>query len=306
MVTVLLAVYNGEKYLKAQIDSLLNQTVKDIKIIIRDDGSTDNSPFIINEYCEKYPQIVSKLSGKATGSAKCNFAELLYNCDDDYIMFCDQDDVWLPQKIEKTLDAMKSAEGENREIPVLVHSDLKVVDQDLNVISNSFFEFQRLNQDGITLPKLLVQNYITGCTVMINRALKQKCGKIPNECVMHDWWLALTAQLFGKIVCISEPLMLYRQHSGNQVGAKASYGIALIKRKLATISKVRENYNATYSQAQAILDKYADQIENQERKLIEIYISIPHKNKFRRICLVRKYGFKKGTRLRVIGQYILM
>lgn len=306
MVTVLLAVYNGEKYLKAQIDSLLNQTVKDIKIIIRDDGSTDNSPFIINEYCEKYSQIVSKLSGKATGSAKCNFAELLYNCDDDYIMFCDQDDVWLPQKIEKTLDAMKSAEGENRETPVLVHSDLKVVDQDLNVISNSFFEFQRLNQDSITLPKLLVQNYVTGCTVMINRALKQKCGKIPNECVMHDWWLALTAQLFGKIVCVNEPLMLYRQHSGNQVGAKASYGIALIKRKLATLNKVRENYNATYSQAQAILEKYADQIGNQERKLLEIYISIPHKNKFRRICLVRKYGFKKGTRLRVIGQYILM
>lgn len=306
MVTVLLAVYNGEKYLKAQIDSLLNQTVKDIKIIIRDDGSTDNSPFIINEYCKKYSQIVSKLSGKATGSAKCNFAELLYNCDDDYIMFCDQDDVWLPQKVEKTIAAMKSAEGENRETPVLVHSDLKVVDQDLNVISNSFFEFQRLNQDSITLPKLLVQNYVTGCTVMINRALKQKCGKIPNECVMHDWWLALTAQLFGKIVCISEPLMLYRQHSGNQVGAKASYGIALIKRKLATLNKVRENYNATYSQAQAILEKYADKIGNQERKLLEIYISIPHKNKFKRIHLVRKYGFKKGTRLRVIGQYILM
>lgn len=306
MVTVLLAVYNGEKYLKAQIDSLLNQTVKDIKIIIRDDGSTDNSPFIINEYCKKYSQIVSKLSGKATGSAKCNFAELLYNCDDDYIMFCDQDDVWLSQKIEKTIAAMKSAEGENRETPVLVHSDLKVVDQDLNVISNSFFEFQRLNQDSITLPKLLVQNYVTGCTVMINRALKQKCGKIPNECVMHDWWLALTAQLFGKIVCISEPLMLYRQHSGNQVGAKASYGIALIKRKLATLNKVRENYNATYSQAQAILEKYADKIGNQERKLLEIYISIPHKNKFKRIHLVRKYGFKKGTRLRVIGQYILM
>lgn len=306
MVTVLLAVYNGEKYLKAQIDSLLNQTVKDIKIIIRDDGSTDNSPFVINEYCEKYPQIVSKLSGKATGSAKCNFAELLYNCDDDYIMFCDQDDVWLPQKVEKTIAAMKLAEGENRETPVLVHSDLKVVDQDLNVISNSFFEFQRLNQDSITLPKLLVQNYVTGCTVMINRALKQKCGKIPNECAMHDWWLALAAQLFGKIVCLNEPLMLYRQHSGNQVGAKASYGIALIKRKLATLNKVRENYNATYSQAHAILEKYADKIENQERKLIEIYISIPHKNKFKRICLVRKYGFKKGTRLRVIGQYILM
>ena len=306
MITVLLAVYNGEKYLKAQIDSLLNQTVKDIKIIIRDDGSTDNSPFIINEYCEKYSQIVSKLSGKATGSAKCNFAELLYNCDDDYIMFCDQDDVWLPQKIEKTLDAMKSAEGENREIPVLVHSDLKVVDQDLNVISNSFFEFQRLNQDSITLPKLLVQNYVTGCTVMINRALAQICGEVPKECIMHDWWLALVAQLFGKIICLKQPTMLYRQHSDNQVGAKASYGIALIKRKLKTINQVKNNYNATYLQADLLLKHYADSINEEQLKILQIYKKMCGMSKLNKIKTMQKYGFKKCTLLRVVGQYFLM
>ncbi len=306
MVTVLLAVYNGEKYLKEQIDSLLNQTFNDIRIIIRDDGSTDNSLDIINDYCKKYPLIISSLTGKPTGSAVGNFAELLYNCDDDYIMFCDQDDVWLPQKIEKTISVMKKTEGADKNTPVLVHSDLIVADQNLKTVSQSFFAFQRLDPENISLSGLLVQNCVTGCTVMINRALKEKCGKIPNDCIMHDWWLAITAQLFGKIACVREPLMLYRQHSDNQVGAKASYGIALIKRKLSTLNEVRKNYNATYAQAQAVLRHYAGSLAEKERNLLEIYVSIPSKNKFKKIRIMQKYGFKKGTALRVIGQYILI
>lgn len=302
----MLAVYNGEKYLKEQLKSLLDQTVKDIKIVIRDDGSTDNSANIIKAYCEQYPDKILSLGGAPTGSAKQNFAELLKNTDSDYIMFCDQDDVWLPQKIEKTLAAMQTAEGENGETPVLVHTDLKVADSNLDIISASFFDFQKLNQSNITLPKLLVQNYVTGCTVMINRALKEKCGEIPRECIMHDWWLALVAVLFGRLICIDEQTMLYRQHSDNQVGAKAAYGIAFIKRKLATLDKVRENYNATYIQAAALVEKYGDIIAKSQKEIIERYCQIPKMNKIGKICTVRKYGFKKGTRLRVIGQYILM
>lgn len=305
MVTVLLAVYNGEKFLKQQIDSILDQTVTDIKIIIRDDGSTDNSLKIIDNYCDKHPQIISKLEGAPTGSAKQNFAELLKNCDSDYIMFCDQDDVWLPDKIEKTLTAMKSAES-GEKTPVLVHTDLKVVDQNLNVISPSFFEFQQLKQDKISLPQLLVQNYVTGCTVMINRALKEKCGAIPQNCIMHDWWLAMVAVLFGKLVCVSDPTMLYRQHANNQVGAKASYGIAFIKRKLATLDKVRANYNATYIQANALLDCYGELIEPKHKEIIDLYCQIPKTKKIKRICTIKKYGFKKCTRLRVIGQYFFV
>lgn len=306
MITVLLAVFNGERYLKQQIDSILSQTVTDIKVVIRDDGSIDASPRIIDDYCSKYPQIISKLEGKPTGSAKQNFSELLYKTDDDYIMFCDQDDVWLPKKAEKTLAAVRNAEGENREIPVLAHSDLKVVDQDLNVISNSFFEFQRLNQNNITLPKLLVQNYVTGCTVMINRALKQVCGRIPEECVMHDWWLALAAQLFGKIICIQEPTMLYRQHSENQVGAKAAYGMALIRRKLQTLDEVKKNYNATYNQAQALLNCYRGRLNQNQFEILQAYVKMQKMQKLKKIRTMQKYGFKKGTRLRVIGQYFLM
>ena len=305
MVTVLLAVYNGEKYLAQQIDSILAQTVKDIKIVIRDDGSCDNSVDIINYYCNNYPDKVFCLNGNPTGSAKQNFAKLLEACDDDYIMFCDQDDVWLPQKVETTLAAMQKSEGGSK-IPVLVHTDLKVVDQNLKVISDSFFEFQKLIQSEITLPRLLVQNYVTGCTVMINRALKEKCKKIPNNCIMHDWWLALVAVIFGRLVCVNESTMLYRQHSDNQVGAKASYGIAFIKRKLSTLSEVRKNYNATYIQAAELLDVYGDSLSKRDKEILQIYCQIQKMNKIKKIRTVRKYDFKKGTCLRVAGQYFLM
>lgn len=305
MVAILLAVYNGEKYLKEQIESILSQTFTDFKIIIRDDGSKDNSPQIIEKYCEKYPQKIFALTGNATGSAAKNFAALLQECDEDYIMFCDQDDVWLPEKIEKTLAAMKNAE-ENPEIPVLVHTDLQVVDGDLNVISPSFFNFQQLKQNKVTLPRLLVQNYVTGCTIMINRALKQKCGKIPDECIMHDWWLALTAVLFGKLVCVQEPTMLYRQHANNQVGAKAAYGLSFIKRKLATLDRVRANYNATYTQADALFKQYENDVDDLSREIIKRYCLMQNMRKCKKIRTMRKYDFKKCTRLRVIGQYIIM
>lgn len=305
MVAILLAVYNGEKYLKEQIESILSQSFTDFKIIIRDDGSTDSSPAIIESYCKDFPQKIFVLSGKPTGSAAKNFAALLEVCDEEYIMFCDQDDVWLPDKIEKTLAAMKEAET-GGQIPVLVHSDLKVVDQNLSVISPSFFDFQQLKQGRVTLPRLLVQNYVTGCTVMINRALKEKCGKIPDNCIMHDWWLALVAILFGKLICIEQATMLYRQHADNQVGAKASYGISFIKRKLATLDKVRENYNATYSQARLLLDSYKNSMDASSREIIEKYCSMQSMRKCNRIRIMRRYDFKKCTRLRVIGQYILM
>lgn len=305
MVTILLAVYNGEKYLKEQIESLLNQTVEDVKIIIRDDGSTDNSIGIINDFCNKHPDKISSISGNPTGNAKRNFAELLAANEDDYIMFCDQDDVWYPHKVEQTLNIMKKVEAGNKNLPVLIHTDLAVVDENLNVISDSFFDFQKISY-VMPLPQLLVQNNVTGCTVMINRALKEKCGVIPNECIMHDWWLALVATAFGKIDCLRDATMYYRQHSRNQVGAKASYGIAFIKRKLATLGEVRENYNSTYTQARVFLEHYGDYLTENQYDMIKIYCDIPKMCKFKKIKTINRYGFKKCTRLRVIGQYVLM
>ncbi len=306
MITVLLATYNGEKHLRAQLDSLLAQTYSDFKILIRDDGSTDDTLSIISEYKQKHADKISLLLGEPTGSACGNFSRLFDEADDDYIMFCDQDDVWLPEKIEKTLCFMQECEAQHPNTPILVHSDLRVVDGKLNTICDSFFAFQQIPQDRVTLSRLLVQNYVTGCTMMINRRLKTLCGSIPKECAMHDWWLVLVCALFGEIVCINTPTMLYRQHGGNQVGAKAAKGIGFIKRKLQTLDRVRDNYNATYIQAQILLKRYRDDISPDAKKILEAYCEMAHGTKFRKIRLMRKYDFKKSTTIRVIGQYFLM
>ena len=290
MITVLLAVYNGEKYLSEQIDSILNQTISDIKIVIRDDGSDDSSLKIIGKYAEKYPDRVSVIGGEPTGSAAANFGELLKYADDDYIMLADQDDVWNDDKAQKMLDCMLKAENGEREKPVLVHSDLTVVDENLNVISKSFFNYQKIFPDDLSLPRLLVQNYVTGCATMINRALRNKALPIPEGVAMHDWWLALTAAAFGEIVTVRTPLVLYRQHSDNQVGAKSGSGLSFIARKIKTIGTSRENYNATYRQAELLLKAYGDVLPYEKTEIIRVYADLKNASRVRKIKLINKYN----------------
>ena len=305
MITVLLAVYNGEKYLSEQIDSILNQTISDIKIVVRDDGSTDSSPQIIDKYLQKHPERIFVINGEPTGSAAANFGQMLKSVDDDYIMLADQDDVWLPDKAQKTLDSMLKAENGERDKPVLVHSDLFVTDDNLNIISKSFFDYQRIIPDDLSVNRLLVQNYVTGCTVMINRALKNKAFPIPEGVAMHDWWLALTAAAFGSIVTIKTPLIYYRQHSGNQVGAKAGRGIGLIIRKIKTLGKTKENYDATYRQTALLLKAYEDILSEDKVDIIRAYAKMQSASRIKKIKLINKYNFKKCTLVRVIGQYFL-
>ena len=222
MVTVLLATFNGEKFLEEQLNSLLNQSFSDFRIVIRDDGSTDNTLEIIERYKGISPEKIEICpSGEPTHSAAGNFFKLIELYNDDYIMLCDQDDCWLPDKIEKTLAAMKKTEENfGNDTPILVHTDLKVVDEKLKIINNSFIKLQGLSPNFCELNNLLMQNCVTGCTSMFNKALLEKLFILPSTVAMHDWWIALIAAAFGKIVFLNESTILYRQHSNNEVGAK--------------------------------------------------------------------------------------
>ena len=140
MICVLLATYNGEKFVAQQIDSLLNQTYKDFHIFIHDDGSTDNTVNILNDYASRYSDKITVVDAAPTGNACANFALLLSKTQGDYYMFCDQDDVWDNEKIEKTYICMQKAE-QGKDIPILVHTNLCVVSADMTVIDNSFFNF---------------------------------------------------------------------------------------------------------------------------------------------------------------------
>lgn len=307
MVTVLLATYNGERYLREQLDSILRQTYKDFKILIHDDGSTDGTVAIINEYAAKFPELIEILDAPSQKGACANFALLFSKCDSDYIMFCDQDDVWFSEKIEKSISKIVEAEKEfGAYTPILVHGDLVVTDGNLRPVNNSFFAYQKLDYQYATLPHLLVQNCVTGCTVTVNRALKLRSGEIPKECAMHDWWLALIAASFGKIVFIEEPLIFYRQHENNSVGAKSASGLSYIARKLSNLGDMKSNYLTTYVQARILRQRFIKELPPEEQKIINAYCNMSELGKLGRIKLMRQFDFKKNTKLRVIGQYFII
>lgn len=239
LVSILLSTYNSELFLKEQIDSLLSQTFKTWFLYIRDDGSTDNTVLLIEDYCKKYDNIILIKDELIKLGANGSFIRLLSAVQSKYYMFCDHDDVWLPYKIEKTLQKMSEAESANPGKPILIFTDLKVVDVHLNLINNSLWAYQRTNPNHArNVYYLSISNPVTGCTVMINQMAKEISLPMSQASLMHDLWIALNVCKYGYIDFITEPTILYRQHKVNLVGAKEnnrSYYILRIKNLLNVI-----------------------------------------------------------------------
>ena len=305
MISILMATYNGEAFVSAQIDSLLRQTEQGFVLYAQDDCSNDKTFSILEQYASLYPEKI-KVSRNAcnSGSARMNFLSLLNAHDGDYLMFCDQDDVWLPDKIERTLSAMRQAEQTyGKETPILVHTDLSVVDADLAVTHPSFREMSNLDFRRTALNSLLVQNTVTGCTVMLNRALRNRIVPVPEGCAMHDWWLALAASSFGHIVALeNERTVLYRQHTANEIGAKDASSAGYILGRLFRVRDTQNGIQATYRQAEAFLAAYESQLSESQAALLREYSRIPQHGKLGRIRqLCRLKTWKQGI-IRVLGQ----
>lgn len=308
MITILMATYNGEKYVAEQIESILCQTETRWRLIIQDDCSKDRTEAIVNKYAEKYPEKIKFVkSNVASGSAKANFFSMLKFSGSEYMMTCDQDDVWLPGKIEITLKKMWDLEkefGSNK--PLLVHTDLKTVDEKLNVVSDSFFSFQNLDSTRNRVNNILVQNIVTGCTMMVNRALLQLIDEIPEQAVIHDWWFALIAAAFGEIGFIKEPTILYRQHTDNEIGAKNTETFHYNIMRFMKSKQVKSVIADSYLQAESLLKIYDNKITESKLRIIKEYKSLPKYNKIKRLKVINKYDFWKNSFFRKCGQILFM
>ena len=191
---------------------------------------------------------------------------------------------------------MKSIEQKKPNTPILVHSDLKVVDENLNIISDSLWKYQNIDPEKDSLNRVLLHNVVTGCSTMINRKLALLIKDIPNEAIMHDWWIAMVASVFGKISYVNEPLMLYRQHGKNDTGAK-QYGVQYFINRFLQKTSV-EKY---IFQAKAFLDMYEDVLDSKTKQMLVDFTSIQKVNFFqKRIVLFRYKIFKNGL-IRNIG-----
>jgi len=305
-----MATFNGEAYIGEQIDSLLQQTCNDWHLIIRDDGSQDSTVGIIQSYRAKHPGKITLIyDDKINLGARSNFARLLTHTKANYIMLCDQDDVWLPQKISITCDKMKDLEnGYGKNKPLLVHTDVTVVDTRLQEVAKSLWQYQKSDPDkGSTLKRLLLQNVATGCTIMINKPLRDKALPIPIEAMMHDWWMALVAAAFGHIGHISEPTLLYRQHERSDIGAKiwnARTAFRYLRNLSDTIRNINKVNLQAQKQAEVFLERYRDVLPDSDKEMVAIYSHLSKQNYLMRKYYIMKYGFFYTDLLRNIGRML--
>ncbi len=305
MVDILLTTFNGENYIKEQMDSLLNQTYDNYRILVRDDGSTDKTCQIINDYRKRYPDKVIIIEDKLCAkSAAKNFWILIKHATADYVMFCDQDDYWFPNKIADSVKALEGLEKENgKDCPALIYTDYDVADANLNVLHMKSAGNQKYTFNG-ELEKLLVQNYVTGCLMAINKSLCDILGEYNNAMLMHDWWIALVASATGVVKHVPIVTMKYRQHGNNEVGA---VDIKSFKYRLGKIlaNKSKENANLCFRQAEAILEEYDGHIPANKKYILEKYINVKsNKSKIKRIHTLCKGGYLKSDLVRVIGQIL--
>ena len=306
MITILMATYNGEKYVAEQIESVLHQTYTEFQLYIRDDASTDNTLAILKEYQNQYPEKIHvQANEKNTGNAKHNFIKLMIDHHDDYIMLCDQDDVWLGTKIEHTLAKVKEMERQfGTNMPIAVHTDLTIVDESLNILKPSFREASNMNFERTQFHIQLVQAIMTGCTVMYNRALGEYITKEPEYMVMHDWWLMLIASAFGKVGHLDEQTILYRQHSGNAIGAVEVKSLRYRINRVLHRDKVKRDIAESYRQAESFKKMYGSLLEDENRKMLDFYCAIPEHNKIQRVWEIYQLGVVKSGWIHLLSTWL--
>lgn len=217
-VGILMATYNGEKYIEEQIKSIVEQTHKDWELWIRDDNSFDMTLEIINRIAHKDKRIRLISSQSKNLGVIDNFSILLSIVNKhNYYLTCDQDDVWDVNKIEIMLKEIISLEEKyGSETPIAIFSDLRLINSDGKVTSNSFYDSREIE---CSLKVFAFENYAIGCTMIFNKALKGISIPFPEGIIMHDWWISLKALTSGHLSYLPKQLVSYRQHQDNVVGA---------------------------------------------------------------------------------------
>lgn len=242
-VNVLLSAYNGMGYIEEQIESVLSQVGVDVVLYIRDDGSTDHTLEIIERFQLSHPNI-SVFSGGNIGYVKSFFA-LLSNadCSADFFAFCDQDDIWLPEKLASAVELIS---GRNSDRPVMYFSRTEYVNHKLEHLAYSVM----LDESRIGYKNALVQNVATGCTVVFNASARALVvSRVPTYCLVHDWWVYLVVGAFGEVIYDPRSFIRYRQHAGNAIGASGSF-LEIYKRRIVRFFESKSNVRVSLQLAE--------------------------------------------------------
>ena len=268
-VTVLMSTYNGEKYLREQMDSILKQSFP-LNIFVRDDGSTDQTVRILEEYKTIYTNI-DYIVGRNLGVQQ-SFLELLRVApESDFYAFADQDDVWDRLKIQRAIEMIN-----NKKSPCLYCSNTTIVDENLNVIK------KEKRQVKISFGNALVQNVCAGCTAVINKELREIINRArPKRIIMHDWWMYLVAEAFGETLYDEDSYIKYRQHGGNVWGLKLKKS-EIVRHRLRQVFLKRGDL---YRQIEELNNGYSE-LSEEKRSLIKLVLDSEN-SLLRRLELVK-------------------
>lgn len=284
MVDILLATYNGGKYLKEQIESIVSQLDKNWRLLIHDDGSNDNTIEIIQYFTEKEKKIIHVNDGIKGLGVVGNFLHLLRFSDADFLMFCDQDDIWLSEKIKIMHEGIKNR---NNEIPQAVFSNAYLWSETKGIISN---------KNTLTYPYkleelLFLNSGIQGAASIFNKKTKELMLKPLDHYAMHDHLLVLAATTFGEVDYIDRPLMYYRQHAENVTGnapGSLKNKFLLLKKNSSVPVVDKKHYNGL----KAFYEAFCEEIPAGKKRIIEVFLELPTKRPFIRVILILKYRFK--------------
>ncbi len=309
-VEVLLATWNGEQFLRDQLDSLLAQSGVAFTILVGDGGSTDATLDILGAYDRAYPGRFRFLPQPADRlGPMANFARLLEATDADYTFFCDQDDIWLPGKMAGTLAMIRALEAEHGvATPCLVHTDLTVIDAIGTVLGKSFFDYAGIKPRLHSLMSLLTANVATGCTSVINRALRDRMGTVPATALMHDHWAAQVAAAVGVIGYLDRCTVLYRQHGRNSLGAQRAGAASFFHNLRETMFgwrnlSVMDRYVAAASTLATCLGR---DLDPRGRAMLLAFAGLKRQPRLLRLLTLARHRIYKLERFKAtVGMYIL-
>lgn len=282
-VNILLSTYNGEKYLAEQIDSIIGQTYSDWTLLIRDDGSQDGTAEIIDRYTAKDTRVrFINPNGSSNVGVHRSFKELAAWEEAEWFFFSDQDDVWLPNKIEGML---ASAATTDSSTPTLFYSDLTTVTADLTVISRRL----RNKRGMYTAPDLkgyLSGSPVPGCTSMFNKALRDLWLEDKEIIGYHDSFCGFLAVAVGRLVFLDESYILYRQHQDNAVGVADTGAIS------NSIRLFWEYNQAMIERSRNVLTTFPDRLSSNDTRILRDFCAIPTQSWWKRALTLAKYRYK--------------
>ncbi len=306
-VDIVMSVFNGERFLQKQLDSIANQTFKDWKLIVRNNGSNDRTAEIFQSFSKKYPDKIEIIDAVVTEHfIPLSFGDALLRSTAPYVMFADGDDVWMDDKIAVTLDAMLKLKAKYKNgVPLLVHTDLVLVDSNLNVLSDSMWRSQALDPERKRLNQVIMHSNACGNTFMFNAELRDLVLPIPSGCIMHDYWTTTVAAAFGHIATVNRGTILYRQHQTNACGGESLHILSIIK-KISHISLIKQRIEQKYVFAQLFLDRYGSRLDPEYKDMLDTLANFPKRNWISRRLLLLKHCFFLNSVVRNVGLFIFI